>query len=92
VEPAGATGIGCCPRAASGHTAAAPPGSVMTSRRLTVGTSGASNEKIAQRRLLHYEISGRSMSQLGQTLGLSGDCTDVRLTAMTLHACAQLTF
>jgi hypothetical protein len=27
-------GIGCCPRAASGHAAAAPPSSVMNSRRL----------------------------------------------------------
>jgi len=30
------TGIACCARAASGHTAAAPPSSVMNSRRLLI--------------------------------------------------------
>src|SRR5262249_42748429 len=40
------TGIaGCCPRAASGHDTAAPPTSVMNSRRLIVAPRGQNHAR-----------------------------------------------
>ena len=60
----------CCARAASGHTAAAPPSRVMNSRRFTAIASRADqNDSTAQYggRLLRCEIFTRPMTAVGQT-------------------------
>src|SRR5262245_25343930 len=63
------TGIDdCCARATSGH-AAAPPTSVMNSRRFTaqcLQCRSAYDRGIAQRRVLHCGISNRLWTGLGQ--------------------------
>jgi hypothetical protein len=65
------TGIaGCCARAASGHAAAAPPSSVIKSRRFTADASGVSDRNDSTlrygSRLLRCGISVRPMSQMVQ--------------------------
>src|SRR5262249_9208387 len=75
--------FGCCARAASGH-AAAPPSSVMKSRRFTAGASVLPTETRAHisygRRRLRCGISVRPMTAPGQTRSLGRPLADVRIT------------
>jgi hypothetical protein len=55
----------CRARATSGHAIAAPPSSVMRSRRFTAGASALPSEKIAQGETVRCGISTRPMSLVG---------------------------
>src|SRR5262245_51626673 len=79
------TGIVCCARAASGHAAAAPPRSVMNSRRFTMAPVLRPKDSTLRydRRLLHCGISSESMSAMGGK-GLAHPSTHSRLTAPPL--------
>jgi hypothetical protein len=61
----------CCARAANGHAAAAPPSSVMNSRRFTAQCLRASERQDStpqlRRRLLRCRISIQLMSQMGHS-------------------------
>jgi hypothetical protein len=68
-------GIGCCARTMSGHTDAAPPISVMNSRRLISNTGlppppwalGASNDHQPADGLCTTSLPRREVGILGQT-------------------------
>jgi hypothetical protein len=60
------TGIGCCARAASGHTVA-PASSVMNSRRLMGYPQGQwITDNYSRVRVVHRSKSGRAMTGSGQ--------------------------
>src|SRR5262245_47867095 len=71
--------VACCARAASGHATAAPPSSVMNSRRLMGFPEGQGSQMNYSRvRAVHRSKSGRLMSALGRVSRVSPVHTAVR--------------